>query len=535
MALMPMGAWADTTDIFTFEMKGSNDVSMEAGTTGNVNLVSNDYATVTGGSVDYYQAQSGTKAVTYIKATEVSSTTKTDLRFTTTGSYLKVTLSNTVLSEGDVISFTTWSNETKPVACQISFSKESNASVPTSCKTATVSDVKKHEVQAADDICGQSVFYIWRGDDKVTYIHSITITRTIPTSTGCTVTDPTPSAVIYALNSTSPSGLPTEVGTTEATWAQTNYSFSLSGGDLRDLNNSTAARQITIDDVAYRPIIINKGGTYTITKSANITAVTLYAKTNATSGDGATLTFNKGLTGETTTSNLPLLETDASSFDVSSYSTITVNGLGVVIALKITYNSHSASLTVADIGWASMYLPFDAAIPEFTKVYYAKATTADAVTLTEITTSIPANTGVLVKAEPGKYSFEYTATTPTALGHTNLLKGVTIDKQFEDSEIYVLAGSDNDKANPVFNLYASGEGTINLAAYKAYLPKSNVPNAGNSRTITFGFEDDETTGINDVRSNTENGTTQYYDLSGRRVTHPTKGLYIVNGKKVIIK
>lgn len=64
MALLPMGAWAETTNIFTFEMQGSDDISMSAGTTGNVNLVSNNYATVTGGSVDYYQAQSGNNAVT---------------------------------------------------------------------------------------------------------------------------------------------------------------------------------------------------------------------------------------------------------------------------------------------------------------------------------------------------------------------------------------------------------------------------------------------------------------------------------------
>ena len=46
--------------------------------------------------------------------------------------------------------------------------------------------------------------------------------------------------------------------------------------------------------------------------------------------------------------------------------------------------------------------------------------------------------------------------------------------------------------------------------------------------------DDETTGLKSI----DNGQLiidNYYDLSGRRVMNPTKGLYIVNGKKVIIK
>ena len=45
---------------------------------------------------------------------------------------------------------------------------------------------------------------------------------------------------------------------------------------------------------------------------------------------------------------------------------------------------------------------------------------------------------------------------------------------------------------------------------------------------------DDATAINAVKSNVvENGT--YYNLAGQRVNNPTKGLYIVNGKKVIVK
>ena len=46
--------------------------------------------------------------------------------------------------------------------------------------------------------------------------------------------------------------------------------------------------------------------------------------------------------------------------------------------------------------------------------------------------------------------------------------------------------------------------------------------------------DDVTTGIEGIEVN-DGGKTAIYDLSGRRVSRMTKGLYIVNGKKVFIK
>ena len=68
-----------------------------------------------------------------------------------------------------------------------------------------------------------------------------------------------------------------------------------------------------------------------------------------------------------------------------------------------------------------------------------------------------------------------------------------------------------------------------LEAYKAYL----LYDGGGAGARAFiGF--DEATGIEgvSVNENFENG--EVYDLQGRRVAQPTKGLYIVNGKKVFV-
>ena len=67
-----------------------------------------------------------------------------------------------------------------------------------------------------------------------------------------------------------------------------------------------------------------------------------------------------------------------------------------------------------------------------------------------------------------------------------------------------------------------------LEAYKAYLTYAG--GAGARSFIGFG----ETTGVNEVRGQMEDVRGEYYDLQGRRVVNPTKGLYIVNGKKVFI-
>lgn len=63
---------------------------------------------------------------------------------------------------------------------------------------------------------------------------------------------------------------------------------------------------------------------------------------------------------------------------------------------------------------------------------------------------------------------------------------------------------------------------------KAFLRKSGAQ--ANAYIFNFG----ETTGIGSVEQQ-ENGKDVIYDLSGRRVTKAQRGLYIVNGRKVLVK
>lgn len=82
-------------------------------------------------------------------------------------------------------------------------------------------------------------------------------------------------------------------------------------------------------------------------------------------------------------------------------------------------------------------------------------------------------------------------------------------------------------------------GKVTTEYYEAYLPPFRayiVPIASGARsTLTGGF-DEETTSINTMQLTDNDGTTHYFDLNGRRINKPVaKGVYVVNGKKVLIK
>ena len=87
---------------------------------------------------------------------------------------------------------------------------------------------------------------------------------------------------------------------------------------------------------------------------------------------------------------------------------------------------------------------------------------------------------------------------------------------------YVLSGT---------NLYRVNS-TVTLSPFRAYFTVSD-PAAVKANVLSLNF-DGETTAIDEIVNSTSTNST-WYDLSGRRVNSPRRGLYIVNGKKVIIK
>ena len=187
----------------------------------------------------------------------------------------------------------------------------------------------------------------------------------------------------------------------------------------------------------------------------------------------------------------------------------------------------SYTLAVGETEWATLFLDFNAAIPSNVKAYTVTAVNDGYVTLTPVTGVLPANTGVIVNATTGNYEFKYSAENVADVAG-NLLEGTVADKSIE-GEAYVLGVVDGEVG--LYKAQANGTSWLNNAN-KAYLPASAVPN----KTVAFyGFDWDGTTGISEVKG--ENGEVKaIFDLTGRRVEEITApGIYIVNGKKTLVK
>ena len=178
----------------------------------------------------------------------------------------------------------------------------------------------------------------------------------------------------------------------------------------------------------------------------------------------------------------------------------------------------SVSATITAAGVASFSSMYEVEIPAGVTAYYASAGDGSSVTLTAIDGDyIPANTGVVLKGAANTYSMTVTST-GAALAGTNLLRPWLNEGEPTDATYYTLA------AGPSFAQSTGGT----LAAGKAYL----VLPVGGARELSINFG--EVTGIKNIEAQKQESG-DCYNLAGQRVAQPTKGLYIVNGKKYIVK
>ena len=180
--------------------------------------------------------------------------------------------------------------------------------------------------------------------------------------------------------------------------------------------------------------------------------------------------------------------------------------------------------TTAQAG--TLCLPFAVAIPEDVEAYTLTYAGGDKVTATPIeTATIPANTPVLLNAS-GAQAFagaseEIDADADNVGG---ALTGV-FASSYVPQDSYVLQEQDGN----VGFYKVDADSKITVKPFRAYLTA-----AASARTLTIEFEEGGTTGI-EIVNHTPLNASQVYDLQGRGVTQPAKGLYIVGGRKVLVK
>lgn len=144
---------------------------------------------------------------------------------------------------------------------------------------------------------------------------------------------------------------------------------------------------------------------------------------------------------------------------------------------------------------------------------------------------LPAGEAVVIYGEAGDYSFEYTTKAAEAVDTNNLLKGSdTAVKDEEAGYSYYILGFENGVAG-FYRQKGTEAKYVNSAAHKAYL---KIPNANGEVKNFYVFGGDTTTGVTAIETS-DRSNNVVYNLAGQRVVAPTKGLYIVNGKKVFIK
>lgn len=197
-------------------------------------------------------------------------------------------------------------------------------------------------------------------------------------------------------------------------------------------------------------------------------------------------------------------------------------------------NYYSAEVT--DAGWATLYTPYPLDFTETEEeglTAYTATCDGETVTLTKVT-NVPANTGVVLKGEGYTYYIPVIASSTTARGD---LKGsatedTDYDKFDEEYDMYVLGMNGENEAQ--FFLATSGT----VPSGKAYLLIRQELEVRAMNVVI-----NETTAIQTIAA--EQAQTGIFTLSGQRVAKALtgnasgvglkKGLYIENGKKVVVK
>lgn len=205
------------------------------------------------------------------------------------------------------------------------------------------------------------------------------------------------------------------------------------------------------------------------------------------------------------------------------------SGGGANFHAKLTYmETYTRSVTNGNFG--TICLPYGATISG-----------ADVYTIESVSGSLSDPTGINLAAVDGNvivagkpYIYKATSTTLTASSltgtYTDAIAAFGMMGTFTDTKApensYVI-GSDN-MIHKVITADA-----VNVGKYKGYITLDGLSTSAPG--INFiPFFDNELSGINTIEAS-ESKTNGYFNLNGQRVAQPTKGLYIVNGKKVVLK
>ena len=214
--------------------------------------------------------------------------------------------------------------------------------------------------------------------------------------------------------------------------------------------------------------------------------------------------------------------------------------------------SYSSSMSAGQ-SWGTLCLNYPVEVPEGITAHIVSEINDGYVSLTEISSGdvIPAGEAVILYRENSEseaaFTYSYTGSECSLSTDGNLLLGSYYTKAIacdSDKNYYMLmSGDDSEALYWVYEEYSSdgsiadgnadsdNGGYILCNANRGYLPLSDL---GSSSIVAYGLRLSGTTAVEEYPVGSEQHT--IYDLSGRRLDEVTSpGIYIVNGKKIIVK
>ena len=322
------------------------------------------------------------------------------------------------------------------------------------------------------------------------------------------------------------------------------YTLAITGN--ADKKWSSNGFNITTPDGEKREWKVSNGAqnTLTIPAGVHVTRLTIYSIIN--SEDHSAICGWKEVggvnyqTGDDDYKNVPMgsysnvkdynTNPDVRVYDIDQTGgTITFTNAGAqlcfVIALDILEDN--ATATIGSTGWSTFVCgaPLDFTSVTGLKAYIVTGHSGNAITTTQMTGTVPANTPLLLEGATTAIPVAASSSTDVSANKLKAGAGVAVSAESGKTK-YVLSAKEG---NAVFKKINATDATVPVG--KAYLEFAEVISAP-ELDIVF---DGSITGISATLVNSEKVNSEIFNLQGQRVAQPAKGLYIVNGKKVIIK
>lgn len=225
------------------------------------------------------------------------------------------------------------------------------------------------------------------------------------------------------------------------------------------------------------------------------------------------------------------------AFNSADYENAIVNNTtsGTTARLK---EVTSIPVTIKNTLWTSLCFPVDVVIPANLKAYKAASTQGMTINLEELAAGsrIPAGNGFLALADAdtytdGAYTFAIATGSETEADLSdNQFTGAKVKRSgMADVDYFALATK-----NTVTGFYKVTTGTV--PANKAYLLGEKLNQGAGANMLQFAFGEGTETGISNVNAENSGKAETYYDLNGRLVVYPTRGVYVTgSGRKVFVK